>query len=1073
MGAGVTLALGDNVTLVGRNIARVDANNNNHLVRVNNGGTLRMETGSMITGNTNAVAGTTVAANEAGGGAIRVNNGGTFVMNGGTISGNIATNTNTALANAGHGGGVRVESGGAFEMRGGTISNNEGQFGGGVFVAPTATFRMIGGVIYGNDAEPELANRSRGGGANASAAVHGAVLAFDNEGANLGAVGIGAIHPTMRAINGVVQGFEGTIAEQLAWLRIFSANNREYVMELSGDHELAPTTADTGGGQLLPTGRTGLTITIVGTDDDEPSYVSLSANGTLFRVPPGVRLEIGENVTLVGRRADGPAGENNTGNFVHVLNGGTFVMNEGSRLTGNAGTGGAVVIPSGGVNISGGGRFDMFGGTISGNTSVQNGGGVFVARTTTTPITFGTFNMRGGEIRGNEAGWNGGGVRNEGNFLISDGIIHGRDAAAGLANTVGTNGGALSHVTANSIAQFGTFNEFGAFSQNGAFLVGTNANHTVHVEDGELLSTLPADTDIADSLDWLRAFARNNREYVIELGGDHELAPTTADTGGGQLLPTGRTGLTITIVGTDDDEPSNVSLSANGNLFRVPPGGRLEIGENVTLVGRREDGPAGENNNASLVNLLNGGTFVMNVGARLTGNIGTGVNVANGGVFILDGGEVSGNTTTDNGGGVHVANGGRLDMLAGTIFGNTANQGGGVNIASGGMFRMGMGIVFGNETAVDVNLRNNANAGAALNNAGTAQYGTFFDAGVFAFSGTLTTTNNTIAFGDPITITVAGLVFPQGATSADIRVMQGIESVAIGSAAPSTELFTLMNDRGEWAPFRIPGTYEIRLLFTDDDWNIIGVYRVPSTWLAPGGNEIAFATFVPVLPITVTLTGIPGDQAGNIAQLGFMAPGNLDDVIGSNEIVMTSPATTFTVQGLIPGTYDVLMVVMDADTWAITGIRSANSVTITAPGTSLAWDDLAEMPLTTVTITGIPSGYEEFFANVMVGNLATMNIVAAGWGQVFGGSITAFLGDIGTGMPIDVSGTHGVALMLENPNDWNDVSDFAASSISITAQQNTEIPWGSFAPMARGFSADPGRSRQAPAFAPVFGARRR
>jgi len=185
------------------------------------------------------------------------------------------------------------------------------------------------------------------------------------------------------------------------------------------------------------------------------------------------------------------------------------------------------------------------------------------------------------------------------------------------------------------------------------------------------------------------------------------------------------------------------------------------------------------------------------------------------------------------------------------------------------------------------------------------------------------------------------------------------------------------------------------------------------------------------------------------------------------------PTTTFTVQGVIPGTYDVLLAVMDADTWAITGVRSANSVTITAPGTSLAWNDLAEMPLTTITITGIPSGYEEFFASVMVGNLATMNIVAAGWGQVFGGSITAFLGDIGTGMPIDVSGTHGVALMLENPNDWNDVSDFAASSISITAQQNTEIPWGSFAPMARGFSADPGRSRQAPAFAPVFGARRR
>ena len=65
----------------------------------------------------------------------------TFTMNGGTISGNRATND-------GDGGGVR--SSGIFNMTGGTISGNTaGLRGGGVFA--TGNFSKTGGIIYGSN----------------------------------------------------------------------------------------------------------------------------------------------------------------------------------------------------------------------------------------------------------------------------------------------------------------------------------------------------------------------------------------------------------------------------------------------------------------------------------------------------------------------------------------------------------------------------------------------------------------------------------------------------------------------------------------------------------------------------------------------------------------------------------------------------------------------------------------------------------------------------------------------------------------------------------------------------------
>ena len=122
---GVTLILENNITLRGHN------SNAYPLIYIEPGGTLRMNNGAAITGNTSK-------NNISGGVAVY----GTFTMSGGTISGN----------NAGSGGGVYVPSGGKFTMSDGTISGNSASKGGGVYIY-IGDFTMSGGTISGNTAD--------------------------------------------------------------------------------------------------------------------------------------------------------------------------------------------------------------------------------------------------------------------------------------------------------------------------------------------------------------------------------------------------------------------------------------------------------------------------------------------------------------------------------------------------------------------------------------------------------------------------------------------------------------------------------------------------------------------------------------------------------------------------------------------------------------------------------------------------------------------------------------------------------------------------------------------------------
>jgi len=445
--SGVTLVLDENVILVGRH------DNIHHLVRVESGGALIMNAGSMITGNMNMQNSWCCCYR---GGGVRIRSGGTFTMFGGEISGNFSASWSWT----GHGGGVMIDSGGTFDMRGGAISNNHADGnGGGVF--NEGTFRMSDGIIYGSAAADGYRNTVGGSGAALLNSGTAQLETFSNDVFESSGT-LSTTAATIHVINGVLQRIEGGLAEQLAWLHVFAQSGGSYIIDLMGNESITPSQA------ALPTDRTNLTITLRGIGGMR--FVNLSSNGRLFDIVSGVTLVLDENVTLNGVSS-------NSYHLVRVNSGGTLVMNTGSVITGNTNAHASCCCNrGGGVRVNSGGTLNMFGGEISGNVSSSwswdgLGGGVFVAG--------GTFNMRGGAISGNHADWVGGGVLNEGTFRISDGIIHGNNTAeTWLHNTVGSSGAALSN---SNTANRGTFDDIGDFSSLAT--LGTT-NDTIHIGHG-------------------------------------------------------------------------------------------------------------------------------------------------------------------------------------------------------------------------------------------------------------------------------------------------------------------------------------------------------------------------------------------------------------------------------------------------------------------------------------------------------------------------------------------------------------------------------------------------------------
>ncbi|MDR0497277.1 MAG: hypothetical protein LBH42_06665, partial [Treponema sp.] len=150
-------------------------------------------------------------------------------------------------------------------------------------------------------------------------------------------------------------------------------------------------------------------------------------------------------------------------------------------------------------------------------------------------------------------------------------------------------------------------------------------------------------------------------------------------------------GVNVTIAGK---HTISLNASSTGSLLDIEAGQTVTI-QDVTLKGH-------STNNASLVFVSTGGTFIMNGQSSVTGNRGGpdggGVAVSgNNSRFEMNGGTISGNTATQSGGGVSVSMLAKFYMTGGTI-GGTGNDrntvsgsggnGGGVYVGSISTFEM-------------------------------------------------------------------------------------------------------------------------------------------------------------------------------------------------------------------------------------------------------------------------------------------------------------------------------------------------------------------------------------------------
>jgi uncharacterized repeat protein (TIGR02543 family) len=183
--SGVTLTLGNNVTLQGR------SDNTTSLVHVNSAGALVMNAGSKITGNTTSFSYVNY------GGGVYVD-GGTFTMSGGEISGNTGFSGVGVYVYSGtftmSGGAIsgNTDSGvyvyyGAFTMSGGEISGNASSSGGGVSMNGVGRFiKQSGGIIYGSNASEGLRNTATSGDSGGHAVYAGSDSKIRNTTAGVG-----------------------------------------------------------------------------------------------------------------------------------------------------------------------------------------------------------------------------------------------------------------------------------------------------------------------------------------------------------------------------------------------------------------------------------------------------------------------------------------------------------------------------------------------------------------------------------------------------------------------------------------------------------------------------------------------------------------------------------------------------------------------------------------------------------------------------------------------------------------------------------------------------------------------
>ena len=652
-----------------------------------------------------------------------------------------------------------------------------------------------------------------------------------------------------------------TLVEQLDWLRTNAQDNRWHIIEISGNESIAP--------QSLVFDDKIVGIILRGNGE-----ISLTENGSLFAVGPGVTLRLDGNITLRGSGA-------NNAPLVLVASGGTLIMERDVVVTGNVNTsspGGGVSVHGaftmrggeisyntatsdswtggGGVFVNMGGVFEMEGGIISNNTA-DNSGGVHVGLGS-------TFIMHGGEISDNTTGGGGGGVNNHGTFSMYEGSISG--------NTAGGGGG--------GVLVFANAEGTGVFNMRGGSISSNNST-----AGGGVLVVTGATFDMHGG-----AISGNTATIVSWTGGGG------VNVGGGTF------------------NMHSGSISGNTTIYA---GTTAQARAGGVLVG-----------NTGTFTMLGGQIYDNETRSETTGAAGGGVFVDcgdnSGGVFNMRGGSIRNNTAY----GGPWANGGGVSLNGWHIVGATFRISDGT-ICDSNMVRVAAGYQWSASLEVSTS-GDGGRPGSAV-----AQHGTF-PAGVFSRIGDLHRTGNTLEVVNGvlqvIRITLTGIPSDYIGWWGHIN----LYDPAIGDLANAGTSIT-GNSATFVVWGAAPGARDVHLHFNRDygqTWSSYGS-REPIIFTL-GDNNITWSAFDRTgggEQMTITVTEIP-PQYNNWWAGITLRPNIYDDGWGGSTEQITGGSATFTIN-IEPGMYYVELWLEDGTAWA--GYRSISSREITSGDNDIPW----------------------------------------------------------------------------------------------------------------------------------------
>ena len=370
----------------------------------------------------------------------------------------------------------------------------------------------------------------------------------------------------------------------------------------------------------------------------------------------GIKINNGGNFIMYGGSITGNSSANNGGG-VYVLDGGTFEM-YGGNITGNSS-----VYNGGGVYVSNGGKFDMHNGSISENTSGKCGGGIYIKGSADAALY-------GGSITGSSALENGGGV-----YVSS---IEGSSTSLTVCGNV--------TVKNNTVGD--TPNNVYLTDGSDIYIPDGIGNSEIHITT----QTLPASGQSINitrtgSADYSHVFFSDNEEYetVWDNATNTVVLKKTEISSWDRLRKALEKGGTVTltqdITAESNDDPLTIS---DGEVTLDLAGFNIDRG--------RKNAEAADNGS---VFIISGGklTITDNIG---TGTITGGNGKRGGGIYISDGtvtlesGSISGNKVYEGWGAGIYMEGGRFIMTGGSIAGNRIN-GGEYSLygSGGGIFMIG------------------------------------------------------------------------------------------------------------------------------------------------------------------------------------------------------------------------------------------------------------------------------------------------------------------------------------------------------------------------------------------------